>query len=1230
MKNKLLGFLLIATQLLLSCSQKKTEIKSLSQLEGGKVFAVPTGTVADKFVLQRFPDAKFAYFNSVYDCALAVTQNKADAAVYDLPVLKNIAGKNEGMLVLDEVLVPDNYGFAVAMENTKLKVAIDQTLHQLKQDGTYEDMMRRWFPNYGLPAPMPKVEDLGTNGVLLFGTAAVTEPMSFVDQNQEIVGFDVEFARFVAATLNKKLEVVNMDFGAMLPALMSGKVDFVGAGMSITEERAKHVLFSESYYKSGLAALVKSSNQIPIKKEEKTETTAKHYNGVGVLMGSIHETYALKQYPKSEIQSYNTVADMLMALDGEKIEGAFMDHTSVKEILNTNPNFEVEEANLFTVDIAAGFPKTTPELRTSFNTFLDEIRENGIYQEMVKRWHDELNSEMPSLVFPSTNEVIQFGVVSDIGLPFATKNSNNWKGFDIELASRFAIWMGKKPVWVDMPFGSLLPAMVSGKIDIITASMMITEERSKQIDFSNPYYASGVSIIGKNVHSNETTKKKADGFISKGTKVGVLMGSIHETYVLKHYPEAEVSMYNSVPDMLMALESKKTDVCFMGQSGVPEALAAQPNFTVLVENLYLVDVGAGFHKQSDQLREDFNRFLAAIRSDGTLDKMANRWLKSQNKEIPEIKGTAEAGVIRVGISSENGLPFAGRVGDKIVGFDIELSQRFGAWSHKKVEWVDMPFGSLLPSLNGGKIDFITATLAITEERTKEIDFSDPYYSSGVTIIGRKGAETASQTGKMTVLDDISDKRVGIFTGTVHDAYMAATYPKAQVFRYESSADMMMSLKSGKIDVAMFDRITAGLVLKRNPDLGLLTDEVLDMSLGVGFNKKNTDLLYEFNSFLKEIRADGTYDQMHKRWFVEDAETAVMPTFESRPTGKKLVVGVSVEDLPYVAIMNGEYVGFDIELMQTFTSRRGYQLELVTIEFPALVAALSSGKVDMITDGIAISEERAKQINFSDEYAVFRTSVIAPKKNLAAYKSNENIEVKKSFFTRLSESFYNNIIHEKRYMMIISGLLVTIVISIFAAIVGTLLGGLVCMMRMSKNKLLYHIASLYISLIRGTPVLVLLMIIYYVVFASVNLNPVIVAVLAFGINFAAYVSEMFRTGIESVDKGQKEAGIASGFTSIQTFIYIIMPQALRQVLPVYKGEFVSLVKMTSIVGYIAVEDLTKASDIIRSRTFDAFFPLIMAAVIYIFIAWLLTLVLDYVEINVDPKKRRSQQRKESKL
>ena len=137
----------------------------------------------------------------------------------------------------------------------------------------------------------------------------------------------------------------------------------------------------------------------------------------------------------------------------------------------------------------------------------------------------------------------------------------------------------------------------------------------------------------------------------------------------------------------------------------------------------------------------------------------------------------------------------------------------------------------------------------------------------------------------------------------------------------------------------------------------------------------------------------------------------------------------------------------------------------------------------------------------------------------------------------------------------------------------------------------------------------------------NINPVLVAVLAFGMNFAAYVSEIFRAGIDTVDKGQTEAGIAMGFTRTQTFGFVVLPQMVQRILPVYKGEFISMVKMTSIVGYIAVQDLTKASDIIRSRTFDPFFPLIMVAVLYFLIAWVLMQALEYLERVTDPKRRR---------
>ncbi len=248
-------FILSLLMIFIGCS-KREKITAVSQLEG-KEFAVPTGTVADNLVLSKFPDAKFKYFNSVLDACMAVKAGKADAAAYDEPILKNIAAKNPGLIVLPEKITTDNYGFAVQLGNNELKTTIDSVVDQLKKNGGYDSMLTRWLPLEGSPKPMPDIPLTGSKGVLRFGTSAITEPFSFIDASHKIVGLDIEIASLVAKKLDKKLEIVNMDFGAMIPALISNKVDMIGACITITSERAKSVLFSEPYYVGGISALVR-------------------------------------------------------------------------------------------------------------------------------------------------------------------------------------------------------------------------------------------------------------------------------------------------------------------------------------------------------------------------------------------------------------------------------------------------------------------------------------------------------------------------------------------------------------------------------------------------------------------------------------------------------------------------------------------------------------------------------------------------------------------------------------------------------------------------------------------------------------------------------------------------------------------------------------------------------------------------------------------------------------
>lgn len=207
-------------------------------------------------------------------------------------------------------------------------------------------------------------------------------------------------------------------------------------------------------------------------------------------------------------------------------------------------------------------------------------------------------------------------------------------------------------------------------------------------------------------------------------------------------------------------------------------------------------------------------------------------------------------------------------------------------------------------------------------------------------------------------------------------------------------------------------------------------------------------------------------------------------------------------------------------------------------------------------------------------------------------------------------FTLNFIKEDRWKFILRGLGVTIEITIFALIIGIVIGLLVALVKTTyentgKLKIANAITNVYLTIIRGTPVVVQLLIIYFVVFSTIRVDKVVAAVLTFGINSGAYQAEIFRAGIQSIPRGQFEAGRSLGFSYRQTMITIIMPQAIKNILPTLANEFISLLKETSIAGYIALEDLTKAGDIIRSRTYSAFMPLIGVALIYLILVLLLS-------------------------
>jgi len=710
----------------------------------------------------------------------------------------------------------------------------------------------------------------------------------------------------------------------------------------------------------------------------------------------------------------------------------------------------------------------------------------------------------------------------------------------------------------------------------------------------------------------------------KTKRIGVLQGSAHESYALTHYPDAQVLQFKSPADVLLAVKTNKVDAALYDAEPLRGIFRQDNSYALLGEPLFSFDVGVGFHKQNRALKDRFDAFLADIKASGVYKDMVDRWMIKGETTMPPSSPATTTGVLVVGVS-DAGLPFTVVKDNQLVGFDIELAERFAASEGKEIRFANMDFGSLIAAVSSGKADMIASAIYVTDERKKQIEFSHSYYEMGTRVFGlAHNIATAeppqAPSNVLRTLHDLSNKKIGVMLGSTHDAFAHKHYPHAEILQYKSPSDVLLAVKTNRVDAALYNSVSLVEILKRSPELGVIGEPFEMMPVAFGFSKQNVELWRAFNEFLQSIKANGLYDDMITRWTKKD--NVVMPTIETPNKGGILIAGhLSDGGLPFATVKDNQNIGLNIELAKRFAAYMGKDIRFDDMEFGSLIPAVSTGKIDFIAVTLMITEERKQKINFSDPYYQIGMSAFALKKNIATTAATEEQGSGSFLIEDVMKSFDSNIMQEKRYLLLWDGLKTTMLISVLSTIFGTVVGGVICFMRMSTSRLLNVPAKIYIDILRGTPVLVVLMIMFYVVFGSVNINPIVVATIAFGMNFGAYAAEIFRSGIGGIEKGQLEAGLAMGFNKLKTFQYIALPQTIRRILPVYKGEIISLVKMTSIVGYIAVQDLTKASDIIRSRTFDAFFPLITIAILYFAISWMLMHALEYGELLTDPKNKR---------
>ena len=511
------------------------------------------------------------------------------------------------------------------------------------------------------------------------------------------------------------------------------------------------------------------------------------------------------------------------------------------------------------------------------------------------------------------------------------------------------------------------------------------------------------------------------------------------------------------------------------------------------------------------------------------------------------------------------------------------------------------------------LPFFSGYLISSEGAFVQAEESDKT-SDGETSDGETSEDESTDDvePEFKTFEEMSGKTFSMLTGAPFEELIASKVGNVEEYTYYSSmADMILGLKSGKTDAILMNNAVGQLAVNRDHEICFFPEDLSDGTFGIAFAKGDERVSDWQKAF--ETIPEETKQELWEKWTgSDDSKKVIMEQDWPGKAGSVKVAAVdTLEPMSYYG-EGGQLCGFDVEMILLMAKELDIHVDFTGMDLAAALSCIESGKADIACGSIIATDERKEKMDFVEYYpAAFVLIVRSVKKESSAASLWDNIKL----------SFEKTFIRESRYKMFISGLITTLVITFLSIIFGILLGFIVYMVCRNGNKVANGITKVFTWLIQGLPAVVLLMVLYYIIFADSDISGVVVSIIAFSLVFGSTTFGMLKTGVGAVDKGQAEAAYALGYSDMRCFFRIILPQAFPHFIPIFKGEVVALAKATAIVGYIAVQDLTKMGDIIRGRTYEAFFPLIAVAIIYLIIGTILRFLVGRLEVLVNPKRRK---------
>ena len=470
---------------------------------------------------------------------------------------------------------------------------------------------------------------------------------------------------------------------------------------------------------------------------------------------------------------------------------------------------------------------------------------------------------------------------------------------------------------------------------------------------------------------------------------------------------------------------------------------------------------------------------------------------------------------------------------------------------------------------------------------------------------------------LTTEDEVSHGRIGTWPGSMAEECARARFPEAEIVYFETVADMAQNLRQKKIEAFAMNRIFVDeLMASGQNDVEILGDSLGRTGFGFVFpnSEKGGKLCREFNAFLQESRENGNLYAWQNKWLAGEGEGRALEDIPLTGENGSLNIVMNPIFPPMLYMQDNKISGYEMELCMHFCAKYGYDCKVTVAAFETGMAGVSTGQFDLGISAVECRPEREEHFHFSDKTCE-ADCVLAVRSDGGAGPG---------FLAGLKKKLHDTFLRESRWKLFASGLVTTVVITFASVLIGTVLGFGECFAYREKKPWLNKGLDFLSGLFAGMPTVVLLMIFYYIVFGGWDVSGTIVAIAAFSLLFGFSVFEMLKNAAANIPRGQTEGALALGFSERQTFVKFIIPQAVRHAFPTYQAEIVGLLKSTAIVGYIAVQDLTKMADIVRAQTFDAFAPLIVITFLYLAFVWLLQKATGMILGKLNPKARTKEE------